>query len=152
VTHASTLRALLAAVGILTLAGAAAAAIPEVESPFADPTCREIDGVLGDLRTPTGLYVHAKNCPATCRKAERDCEQYGRLAAGCWRAYSSDVEAYAKQNCMVVYPASDPNRRGCLQLAGGQGKARLDSYTGILSATVQGCQTWEMTCESTCTP
>jgi len=145
-------RMLYAAFFVLILASAAGAAITEVPSPFADPVCREIDSMLADMRDPTALYIQAKNCPATCRKAEKDCEQYAKVAAACWRALSSDTESYAKQNCVTTYPASNPNRKACLGGAGSDDQARRAEYAGLLASTITFCQGWGTNCETTCTP
>jgi hypothetical protein len=77
----------IALVAVLFAAGPYPARAGEtIAAPFTELPCRDPQDVLGELADPNGLYAVAANCPAECRRAERDCEQYAKLANSCMQS------------------------------------------------------------------
>jgi hypothetical protein len=121
-----------------------------IQPPFTELPCRDPQDVLGELADPNGLYVVAANCPAECRRAERDCEQYAKLANSCTLSALGDFETYQRQSCLQK--PRGPVRTDCLSNFAGFFQSARDLEKDHLSTALQGCQSWGASCQSTCPP
>jgi hypothetical protein len=131
---------------LLPLVAAAKLAIPD---PFTPEPCTSPDDVITDLEAPTGLYSNAgAQCPAVCRRAEKMCERYVKLAVSCLKSNLQDGVVFVKLSCNATL--SGPALKTCLENIGHevqQGRQLLDSGQ---RGDIAQCQTWGTECVGSC--
>ncbi|HTO55324.1 MAG TPA: hypothetical protein VMR50_18210 [Myxococcota bacterium] len=145
---------LLRGIALLAIVLAAGAPLARaggtIGPPFSELPCRDPQDVLGELEDPNGLYVMAANCPAECRRAERDCEQYAKLATSCRLSALGDFDTYQRQSCLLQ--PRGPVRTDCLRNFAGFFQSARALEKDHLATAVQGCQSWGAECQSACPP
>ncbi len=135
----------------LSLAYAARAGTPVVNSPFGASACLDPSDVTDELADPNGYYAAAPKCESLCKRAGKDCAQYVKLAASCQKAEIGDDAAYAKQECEVENEHGTATTICKTEIehgaSGDRGGALEDRNTAL-----DVCDTWEHDCESSCSP
>jgi len=143
------LRTIVLTVSWAALVPLAAAAKPAIPSPYTMRPCASPDDAITDLGAPGGLYVNAGDkCPAVCRKAERQCERYVKLAVACHRASTQDEVGYAKLSCNVTL--GGPEKKTCLEQAGSDGAEERNLLDAAQRNDIAQCQSWGQSCVAGC--
>jgi hypothetical protein len=126
-----------------------AAAKPAIPDPYLARPCAAPEDAVTELSAPSGVFVNAGNkCPAVCHRAEKQCEQYVKLAVTCQKDNVQDEVAYAKLSCNVTLTGAE--KKTCLEQAGMDGQqGRLELGTREANDLAQ-CQTWGGECVAGC--
>lgn len=133
----------------LSLAHAAHAAPPTVQSPFTSSPCLTPSDVTAELADPNAFYAAAPKCQSLCRRAGKDCAQYVKLATACQRAEIGDDAAYAKTECEVENEHGTATSTCKTEIEHGASSSRSGALEDRNTA-LDVCDTWEKTCEATC--
>jgi hypothetical protein len=144
------IRRSLALIGLLALAAPAGAKLP-VPSPFMSSTgdCSLPTDVSADMAPPTAYYSLARSCPAVCRKAEGDCEQYVKFAGLCNKNAIGDDLSYYKASCLAM-KSTPANLKTCFANAAELAKESLATLRDNQATAIAQCKSWGQTCSSTC--
>ncbi|HTO55328.1 MAG TPA: hypothetical protein VMR50_18230 [Myxococcota bacterium] len=126
-----------------------AAAKPAIPDPFLAPPCASPDDPLADLSAAAGLYVNAGDkCPAVCRRAEKQCERYVKLAVSCRKDNIQDEVAYEKLSCNMTL--TGPEKKACLVQAGSNGLQSRNQLDMQQATDITQCQIWGQLCAAGC--